>query len=143
MLLVRGPIAREYQPSLQIRRFQSASLEGGYRIHLHRREDLRPLELDPGNFEFGFTLTGSSLLELLGWLEVVARGVPARRHVPAHHAGVGTRRGADLGGHGGHRRPAPGPPRSGFGKDEAPAVLDNVAQFRFHSGWRAAVERRR
>ena len=29
MLLVRGPIAREYQPSLQSRRFQTASLEGG------------------------------------------------------------------------------------------------------------------
>src|SRR5258706_509028 len=72
MLLVRGPILREYQPSVQIRRFQTASLEGGYRIHLHRHGDLRPVELDPQNFEVGFTVTGSSLLELLGWLEKVA-----------------------------------------------------------------------
>jgi hypothetical protein len=35
------------------------------------------------------------------------------------------------------------PRSSGFGKDEPLAVLDNVAQFRFYSGWRAAVERRR
>jgi hypothetical protein len=28
------------------------------------------------------------------------------------------------------------------GKQEGPVVLDNVAQFRFYSGWRAAVQRR-
>ena len=29
------------------------------------------------------------------------------------------------------------------GRDEGPVVLDTVEQFRFYSGWRAAVERRR
>jgi hypothetical protein len=143
MLLVRGPIAREYQPSLQIRRFQSASLEAGYLIHLHRRGDLRPVELDAGNFEFGFTITGSSLLELLGWLEAVGPGVPVddsfRRVTPVLGPAATQTAGVMAATAGLHR----GPRGGGFGKDEAPAVLDNVAQFRFYSGWRAAVERRR
>jgi hypothetical protein len=153
MLLVRGPIAREYQPSLQIRRFQTASLEGGYRIHLHRRGDRRPVELDPGNFEVGFTVTGSSLLELLGWLEAVASGVPVddsfRRMTPVLGPAAPPTSGVMAATAGLHRAPR----SSGLGnwtsrtssapKDEPPAVLDNVAQFRFYSGWRAAVERRR
>jgi hypothetical protein len=143
MLLVRGPIAREYQPSLQIRRFQTASLEGGYRIHLHRHRDLRPVELDPQNFEVGFTVTGSSLLELLGWLETVAPGVPVddsfRRITPVLGQAAPPTSGVMAATAGLHRAP-----RSGrFSKDEPLAVLDNVAQFRFYSGWRAAVERRR
>ena len=152
MLQVRGPIARAYQPSLQIRRFQSASLEGGYLIHLHRRGDLRPVELDAGNFEFGFTITGSSLLEMLGWLEAVAAGVPMddsfRRITPVFGqaapptAGVmavtvGLHRAPRSGGLGNWTSRASAAPR-----DEPPAVLDNVAQFRFYSGWRAAVGRR-
>ena len=28
-------------------------------------------------------------------------------------------------------------------REEAPALLDNVKQFRFYSAWRACVERRR
>jgi len=143
MLLVRGPIAREYQPSLQIRRFQTASLEGGYRIHLHRHGDLRPVELDPQNFEVGFTVTGSSLLELLGWLETVAPGVPVddsfRRITPVLGQAAPPTSGVMAATAGLHRAPH----SHGFGKDEPLAVLDNVAQFRFYSGWRAAVERRR
>ncbi|MFI5006026.1 MAG: hypothetical protein ACHQKZ_01245 [Solirubrobacterales bacterium] len=153
MLLVRGPIAREYQPSLQIRRLQSASLEGGYLIHLHRPGDLRPVELDAGNFEFGFTLTGSSLLELLGWLEEVAPGVPVddsfRRITPVLGPAAPPTSGVMAATAGLHRASR----SSGLGnwtsrassatKDEPPALLDNVAQFRFYSGWRAAVERRR
>ncbi len=59
------------------------------------------------------------------------------RFVPADHSGVGPGRAADVGSHGGHSRTSSAP------KVEPPAVLDNVAQFRFYSGWRAAVERRR
>ena len=143
MLLVRGPIAREYQPSLQIRRFQTASLEGGYRIHLHRRGDPRPVELDPQNFEVGFTVTGSSLLELLGWLEAVAPGVPVddsfRRITPVLGPAAPPTSGVMAATAGLHRAPR----NRGFSKDEPLGVLDNVAQFRFYSGWRAAVERRR
>jgi hypothetical protein len=153
MLLVRGPIAREYQPSLQIRRFRTASLEGGYRIHLHRRGDLPPVELDPQNFEVGFTVTGSSLLELLGWLEAMAPGVPVddsfRRITPVLGPAAPTISGVMAATAGLQRAPRSGSlgtwtsRTSSSPKVEPPAVLDNVAQFRFYSGWRAAVERRR
>jgi hypothetical protein len=140
--VIKGPIAREYQPSQEIKRLQLASPDGGYRIHLHRREDRRPLELDPGNFEFGFPLGGSSLIELNDWLLAVAPEVPVddafRRLPPALGPAEPTTAGVTA--------PASLLPRSGrglFGSDEAPALLDNVGQFRFYSGWRAAVERRR
>lgn len=152
-LVVRGPIAREYQPSLRIRSLRTASLDGGYRIHLHRRADPRPVELDPGNFEFGFTVTGSSLLELLGWLGALAPRVPVddefRRLPPELSPAIAPTFGVmaataglarpDRGPHDARTRAAIG----GSGADEPPAVLDNVAQFRFYSGWRASVERRR
>jgi len=41
------------------------------------------------------------------------------------------------------RPPQPGAPaRLGPGRPQGPVLLDNLAQFRFYSGWRAAVERR-
>ncbi len=152
-LVVRGPIAREYQPSLRIRSVRTASLDGGYRIHLHRRADPRPVELDPGNFEFGFAVTGSSLLELLGWIGAVAPAVPVddefRRLPPELSPAVAPTFGVmaatavlgrpDRGTHDFRKTGVMG----GSGGDEPPAVLDSVAQFRFYSGWRASVERRR
>ena len=152
-LVVRGPIAREYQPSLQIRSVRTASLDGGYRIHLHRRADPRPVELDPGNFEFGFTVTGSSLLELLGWIGAVAPAVPVDdefRRLPPELSPAAAATFGVMAATAGLSRPDRGKPDfptravlGGSGADEPPAVLDNVAQFRFYSGWRAAVERRR
>src|SRR5260221_1456683 len=153
MLLVRGPILREYQPSVQIRRFQTASLEGGYRIHLHRHGDLRPVELDPQNFEVGFTVTGSSLLELLGWLEKVAPRVQVDDSFPRITPVLGQAAPPTSGVMAATAGLQRAPRSSGLGnwpsrtssapKVEPPAVLDNVAQFRFYSGWRAAVGRRR
>jgi hypothetical protein len=152
-LVVRGPIVRAYQPSLQIRRLRSASLDGGYRIHLHRRADPRPVELDPGNFEFGFAVTGSSLLELLGWIAAVAPAVPVDdefRRLPPELSLAAPPTFGVMAAAAGLSRPDRGQPdyrprqiMGGFGADEAPAVLDNLPQFRFYSGWRAAVERRR
>ncbi len=152
-LVVRGPIAREYQPSLRIRSVRTASLDGGYRIHLHRGVDPRPVELDPGNFEFGFTVTGSSLLELLGWLGALAPAVPVddefRRLPPELSPAIAPTFGV-MAATAGLARPDRGPNdfrtrtvMGGSGAEEPPAVLDNVAQFRFYSGWRASVERRR
>ena len=143
LLVVRGPIAREYQPSLRLRRPGIAKLEGGYRLHLHRLGEPHPVELDPGNFEFGHAVTGSSLLDLNAWVDAVAHGVPvddAFRHQPpvlgpAENASSGV-----MAATAGLSRL----PRKGrFGKEETPALLDNVAQFRFYSGWRAVVERQR
>jgi hypothetical protein len=143
LLEVRGPIAREYQPSSRRRRVDTARPDEGYRVHLHRRLEPRPVEIDAAGFELGSTLTGSARLEIDAWAEEV-RGEAAcddgfRRLPPA------------LG-------PAEPEPKGvlaaaaslrftsrsqGDGRGEPLVVLDNVAQFRFYSGWRAAVERRR
>jgi len=53
LLVVKGPIHREHQAdSTNLKRIKSATPSPGYRFHLHRRSDARPLELDPGAFEF-------------------------------------------------------------------------------------------
>jgi hypothetical protein len=139
-LIVRGPITREYQTSTNVKRVRTATLEGGHRIHLHRRDDPRPLELDTLLFDFGdAVLTSmSSLLTLLGWLEQAAPQTPVddgfRRLTPAlapaRSEGTGRLSAADA-----LRAPRRGTPQDG------PLVLDNVQQFRAYSGWRAAVER--
>lgn len=141
LLIVAGPIRREYQArEIERKRPHTATLEEGYRFHLHLRIDHCPVELDPASFAFGSEapLTGSSLLELKAWLATLASAVPvddgfkrlppALGPAPEEQGSLGVLRGG----------------RNGLarGKD-APLVLDNVAQFRFYSGWRAAIERRR
>ena len=141
LLVVEGPITREYQPAAHRRRVDTARLDEGYRVHLHPRgASARPVEIDAATFEFGPSLKGSGRIELDLW--------------------VGEIRG-DAACDGGFRRlpPALGPaepePRGVVaaagtlglatrrdGMRERPVVLDNVAQFRFYSGWRAAVQRR-
>ena len=88
-------------------------------------------------------VTGSARLEIDAWVEEVAGGAPCddgfRRLPPALGPAEPEPKGAlaavsSLG------LAARG---QGSGRDEGPVVLDNVAQFRFYSGWRAAVERRR
>jgi hypothetical protein len=137
MLVVRGPIARGYAPPPSVRRGGTATLEPGYRFHLHRVHDPRPLELDPAAFDFGVTsLTESSLLLLSAWVDKLAAGAPAddrfRREPPALAPSSAETEGfaATLG------RPAP------RRKDGAVLVLDNLEQFRFYSAWRAAGLRR-
>jgi hypothetical protein len=134
LLVVRGPIAREYQTPAALPKFRTASLTGGYLVHLHLRRDEPPLELDPGNFEFAFTSRQSSLLELGLWLESL--GAPTddtfKKLAPAlaPSAGDGT----------GVAATTRALVRSA---GEGALVLDNVGQFRLYSGWRGAVERRR
>jgi hypothetical protein len=155
LLVVRGVITREYQPSFKRRRVSTARLEDGYRVHLHRVAEPRPLEIDAANFELGSSFAGSVRLELDAWVEAVGRDVPQddefRRLPPAlgraedepvgRLAAVGSLRA---------RRAAHGTVRARRGasgaeaaRDEPLLILDNVGQFRFYSGWRAAVERRR
>jgi hypothetical protein len=143
VLVVRGPIVREYlaEPSTRHRR-KDVGLEGGHRIHFHRRADPRPLELDPGSFEFDAGGVDSSLRRLTEC--VVALGERAtvedgfRRLAPALAPAETEARGA-LSSAEALR------PRSGGSKrkDGPRVVLDNVAQFRFYSAWRGAVERLR
>ncbi len=142
ILIVRGPIRREYQArEVDRKKPHTATLEGGFRFHLHRRIDPRPLELDPASFAFGAQspLTGSSLLELQSWLAALGEAVPLDdgfKHLPpalgAEEEEGGTL--ATLRGVGSAGVTA---------RRDVQIVLDNVAQFRFYSGWRAAIERRR
>ncbi len=142
-LVVRGAITREYQPSSRRRRVDTARLEEGYRVHLHRRQDPRAVEIDAFAFEFGFAVTGSARLELDAWVEEVAPGATVDerfRRLPPALGPAGTEPRGALAAAGSLRVASRG--RRG-GRDERPVVLDNVEQFRFYSGWRAAVERRR
>jgi hypothetical protein len=137
-LAVQGPIAREYQTSQDVKRSRTATLEAGYRFHLHRKGEPRPLELDPGAFDFGAGGAGtSSLLQLTGWMQELTRGVVVddgfRRLPPelgvAEAATAGPLAAADALG------------ARAAGRAEGALVLDNLRQFRFYSAWRAAVER--
>jgi len=137
LLVVRGPITREYLAPARARKVRTATLDQGHRFHLHRRDDPRPLELDPVAFDFGVpSLTESSLLLLTSWVEKAAAGVPVddrfRRETPALQAAAPETAGiaAALGG-GGERR-----------KEDEAQVLDNLEQFRFYSAWRACALRR-
>ena len=122
-----------------MKRARTATLESGFRFHLHRRDDARPLELDPGAFDFGGNGPGtSSLLQLTAWVQELTRGaavddgfrrLPPELGVAAAAAGGPLAAADALGARAALRA-------------EAPLVLDNLRQFRFYSAWRAAVERR-
>ncbi len=142
LLVVRGPIVREYQAPLERRKIRTARLEDGYRFHLHRSTSPLPLELDPGDFDFGAgaTLKGSSLLELGAWVDSVTQGTqvddafrhstPALGPTTARPSGPTAKAAALSGTDTGKRNPGE-------------AVHDNLRQFRFYSSWRGAVERAR
>lgn len=137
LLVAKGPIAREYQPEpVHVRRLRLATLDPGFRFHLHCRADPRPCELDPADFDFGPAATSASgLLQLSAW--AAALGAPVdegfRRLPPA----LAPSAVADP------VARALGAPPPGKGRHEGRVVLDNLGQFRFYSAWRAAVERRR
>ena len=134
LLVVKGPIAREYQTPADRAKFSTATLPGGYLVHLHLRRDRPPYELDPDNFEFGAASRQGSLLELGLGLESLGASTddgfkklaPALAPAAKETTGVAAAARALV-------------RTSG----EGALVLDNVAQFRFYSGWRGAVERRR
>ncbi len=84
-LVVSGPIRREHQARAERRKFRTASLDEGFRVHLHRRSASPPLEIDALNFEIGFAPSGSVRLELESWLEAATRAhdaTPASRGCP-------------------------------------------------------------
>jgi hypothetical protein len=112
-------------------------------VHVHRTCETRPVEIDAANFEFGTTCTRSTRLEIDAWLGEVAGGSPRddgfRRLPPALGPAEPEPKGAlaaagSLGLASRRRKDA---------AEEGSLVLDNAEQFRFYSGWRAAVERRR
>jgi hypothetical protein len=141
LLVVRGPIVREYQAAESRRKVQTATLEGGYRIHLHRREAKATVELDPAGFEFDERSSpgGSSMLELSAWVEAARGKAPVDDAFRALPPALGPSAPEPTG----RLHPSSLGGRSALGSSEGPVILDNLEQFRFYSGWRAAVERRR
>ncbi len=138
-LIVRGPIVREYQTRAAARKaIRTATLEAGYRFHLHYREDPTPIEIDPWAFELGEGASGSSFLTLSGWIAALAASVPTDDAFRSLPAALAPETGA-----------APGAVRAGeallrkrpAGRNEAAVILDNLRQFRVYSAWRAAFER--
>jgi hypothetical protein len=140
LLVVRGAITREHLPALRRHRIATARLDEGFRVHIHRRMQVRPLEIDALNFELGFAPSGSVRLEIDAWLEAVA-GDAARddafKRLPPVLAPTAPEPGSALAAAGAlsaATRTVKGDARS--------VVLDNLAQFRFYSGCLAAVRRR-
>jgi len=143
LIVVHGPIARQYRTAYRPRRPGPPRLDEGFRVHLHRRRERRPVEIDPANVEFGFAPRGSPRLEIEDWLAGLAPSVPRddgfRWLPPALGvAEPGPKTALSAMG----RLTRAGRPEEALESGE-PVVLDNVAQFRFYSGWRAAIERRR
>jgi hypothetical protein len=135
LLVVRGPIAREHPVQETLRFARVATLEPGFRFHLHLQGGGRPLELDPAAFEFGAERANEgSFLEISGWIAAVAAGVPVddafRRVTPALAPVLPVEGAAATAADALRTTALP-----------APAILDNLAQFRFYSAWRGAVER--
>jgi hypothetical protein len=143
LLVVSGPIRRAYGPGADWRRRRSHVPGEGYRFHLHRLGPPRPLEIDPGAFEFPDAAgePGSSLLRLVGWIETLAAGAAvddAFRTLAPALAPAADEPGGGLLAARALRHEAPPD-----GKDKSPALLDNLRQFRAYSAWRGVAERRR
>jgi hypothetical protein len=142
ILVVRGPIRREHGPGADRRR-RSPLPADGYRFHLHCLDAPRPLEIDPGAFEFPDAAgeAGSSLLRLIAWIETLATEAQVddafRMLTPAMAPATDAPEGGLLAARA-LRRDAPPD-----GKDKRPARLDNLRQFRAYSAWRGVAERRR
>jgi hypothetical protein len=132
LLIVSGAIQREYPAEFR-RNLRLAALTPGHRFHLHTRGEALAFELDPDAFVFDTPspVPMSSLLELRSWIAGLTP-VPVDDGFRSLPPALG---------------PSPTPDPTAFaalraGKKEGAPVHDNLRQFRFYSGWRAAVERR-
>ena len=123
---------------VKVKRLSSASLDPGYRFHLHTWADQRPIELDPAGFEFDDPpLSGSSLMEIQGFVEAVTGRCPVDDSFRREHPALGVA--------------APGSTPLDAAKASRQAsrprgqqerlILDNAAQFRFFSAWRGTLQR--
>jgi hypothetical protein len=149
LIVVTGAIRREHPARSERRRVDTAAEEEGWLAHLHRLSDTRPVEVDAANFALDFAVAGAPWLELVAWIDALPDSVvhddAFRTLTPALAPAEPEAKGPVSAASSLRRRGARSAARA-FGPQEAgdgPALLDNVAQFRFYSGWRAAVERRR
>jgi hypothetical protein len=147
LMVVRGPIAREYQrdparsPGARERKHPPAPIEPGYRFHVHMREPAAPLELNPAAFEFDEDEDGrAAYLTLHRWAQKLGERLPVddgfRYVVPALNPAQAeaSREAIFMGG---------AESRGGGHKRDERLLLDNLAQFRFFSAWRGLAERER
>jgi hypothetical protein len=146
LLAIYGRIHRERQalPGSTPFRSRAAStslvLEEEHRIHLHIRREARPLEIDPGAFEFAdaTTATASSLLRIRSDLSKLAGNLSIddrfRFEPPALAPAQPTLQGIFGVVEVFKNRP------SMRSRHEA-SLLHNLEQFRFYSAWRAALTR--
>lgn len=137
VLIVSAPIKREKVRDAAISRVrQDRRLDDGYLVHLHFREESRPWEIDPRRTGYqgpGPASAHMRTLELVRRLAVnTSHDEGFKNLVPALAPGVDPR--TEL--------PGMKDARSA-GKEPKTVILDNVAQFREYSAWRAAVERTR
>jgi hypothetical protein len=132
-VVVKGPIVRDYQTRPTRKALRLATLEPGYRFHLHRRSALPPVEIDPWAFEFGSGHSGSSLITLAEWIADL--GAPVDDHFRHEPPALSPAAPADAGLH------AAASLASARPKKGESVILDNVAQFRFYSGWRGLLAR--
>lgn len=115
-------------------------LEPGHRVHLHRRADTRPIELDPAEFEFGDTplVEGAPWLALLSWTGTLLAGAALddgfKQLAPVlapSNPETGT---ASV-------RAVLEPNSASTPSKARASAYDNLEQFRFYSAWRGLFER--
>jgi hypothetical protein len=138
LLIVRGPIARALEGAQTLKRVRVAGPAEGQRVHLHLLGGERPLELDPEAFEMDAG-AGVATALLSAWLRELAGVVPVDEAFAHHAPALAPATAATVGAAAAAQALAEARKRKG----DQGLLLDNVAQFRFYSGWRAAVERRR
>lgn len=137
VLMVSGSIKREkVREAVASRLRADGRLDDGYLVHLHLKGEARPWEIDPGRTGYqgaGPTSAYMRTLELVRRLAAsISHDEGFKNVVPALSPGVDPL--TDLSAMRDSR------PRS---KESKTVILDNVAQFREYSAWRAAVERTR
>jgi len=137
-LVVTGEVVREYEP-----RHRGEATRAGQRfiVHLHRRGETAAVEIDSAILGVGGSLTGSARLSVETWIESLAEDAPRddrfRLLSPALSPAEPDPAQSAVA-----VAAALGEAKSAGGR-EPRQLLDNLAQFRFYSGWRGAVERRR
>jgi hypothetical protein len=134
LLVVRGPIRREYQAQdKDLKRIKSATPSEGYRFHLHRSSDAPAIEIDPDGFDFeDRESAASSFLRVTRWIDSLVPSPPIDDGFRLLPPALGeSERDATTARALGHA------PQQG---SERP-LLDNLKQFRRYSSWRGAIER--
>jgi hypothetical protein len=121
------------------RQWDESQTEAGYRLHLHRASDERPVELDPDGFEFAEPAAQAPLVQLTRWLSSLAPDALVDDGFKWHTPALGAAAAAVSGAAGSLDAMSDAARRQRKG---ASVRLDNLAQFRFYSAWRGMLERR-